>query len=745
MPTRAPRSLALLLTSALIAAPLILLPASLAQADDETSTTTTESAPADDVADEGSQAEEAPAEEAPAEEVPAEEAPAEDAPAGEAPAEEEPAGDSSETDVPATETPAAEVPADETTAPAPTEKPRKRTAVGAVVVATAPTAPRNFRAVSENSYTYFAWDAPSDMGSAPLVNYRLEYALADSDDWVVFENPTTTRTLTYRWDGLIDFRASAITSAGQSPYASVDGVTQTTQVSPNKPTNVVASASARAIDLSWTAPTYTGTAALTSYTVRYRETSAATWSTATVATSSYSVASLQPNTTYVIQVRSTSSVGSSRWTAAQNVTTLGAPSVITDLQATRGDEKVDLEWSAPASNGSTISGYQLRYSAGGVSVTVDLGDVTSTTITDLENGVEYAFDIRAINEVGAGEWSSVESATPAGAPGSIREFTSTPITDGITLNWAAPSDNGGSPVVGYEIDYRLAGSTGAYITVQTTDPTSTITNLGNNVAYEVRVRVESEAGFGNWTDEGTFTAGNVPSAPRDVVLRGGDASLTVSWTVPAFQGGAVITDYEVTVTDAATDAVISTTTVTGTSTSITGLTNSNLYEVSVRALNGRVSGSWSTADNVYAFTFDVSFATKDGKTVTTVAPGDKIVVSGSGTLPEAGVFVELHSDPIALGSTTVADDGTFSLTVSIPKNAPAGKHNLYVGLGMGGGVIADAELAITVAALAGADSGDSLAITGIDQNSLSLTLWFALGASVLGTILLVTRRRRTSK
>jgi hypothetical protein len=734
MPTRAPRSLALLLTSALIAAPLVLFPVSLAQADDETSTSTsTESAPVDDAA-EG----ENPAEDAPAEEAPAEETPAEETPAGE-----EPAGDGSGSDEPVTETPAAEAPADETTAPAPTEKQRNRAAVGPVV--TAPTAPLNFRAVSELGYTYFAWDAPSDMGSAPLTNYRLEYADAGSDDWFVFENPTTTRTLTYRWDGLLDFRASVITSAGQSPYASLDGVTQRTQVSPSRPTNVVASASASAIDLSWTAPTYTGTAALTSYTVRYREISAASWSTATVTTNSYRLADLQPNTTYVVQVRSASSVGSSRWTDAQNVTTLGAPSVITDLQATRGDEAVDLEWSAPAANGSAISGYELRYSADGTSTTVDLGDVTSTTITGLENGVEYAFDIRAINEIGAGEWSSVESATPAGAPGSIREFTSSSIADGVTLNWAAPSDNGGSAIVGYEIDYRLAGSTGAYTTVQTTDPTATITNLGNGITYEARARVESEAGFGDWTEQGTFTAGNVPSAPRDVTLRGGDASIAISWTAPAFQGGTTITDYEVTVTDATTDAVISTTTVTGTSTTVTGLTNSTLYEVSVRALNGRIAGPWSTADSIYAFTFDASFTTKDGTTVTTVTPGDTIVVSGSGTLPEAGVFIELHSAPIALGSTTVTEAGTFSVTVTIPKNAPLGKHTLYAGLGMGGGLVADSELAITITAAATAGSGDSLAITGIDPNSLSLALWFALGAAVLGTTLLVTRRRRTSK
>lgn len=823
MSSRTSRSLALLLTSALIAAPIALLPASLVHADEE-ATTTSESTPTEDASsDEQGSAVDVPA--GPAE-TPAPESPVTESPVTETPDVETPSTDESSTDEPAV-----------TETPAPAKAPsRKRTTAAIAAVIAPPTAPLNLRATTNGSTTSISWDAPADAGSSPLASYLVEYSFTDDGNWYTLQNSATTQTTYYSWSGLVDWRVTAITADGRSPYATLDSVSQTAKIGPSKPTGVTGTPTGTSIDLSWTAPTSTGGAALSSYSVRYRQSSASVWTTLTTTSTSQLITSLQFGATYVIQVRATSSIGSSRWTDAQSVTTLSVPSIITDLSAvasvgyatldwtapaagasailgydvqyraaggswtqfgritetdatiasllagtayefqaravnaqgpadwsasaavtipavpstisdlvaTRSDESVVLEWSEPAPNGSSITGYELRYRSDVSYTTVVLGLVTTTTILDLPNGVEQQFEIRAINEVGAGEWSGIESATPAGAPGSIREFTSTPIADGVTLTWEAPSDNGGSLIIGYEIGYRLAGSTNAYITIETTDPTTTITDLGNDITYEARVRVESEAGFGDWTEQGIFTAGNVPSAPRDVTLRGGDASITVSWTAPAFQGGTVITDYEVTVTDAATEAVVSTTQVTGTSTTVTGLTNSALYEVSVRALNGRVAGSWSAPDSIYAFTFDASFTTEDGKAVTTVAPGDTIVVSGSGTLPDAGVFVELHSDPIALGSTTVTEAGTFSLTVTIPKNAPAGKHTLYAGLGMGGGLISEFELGITVTAVATAD-GDSLAITGIDQNSLALTLWFALGATVLGTTLLVTRRRRASK
>ena len=84
----------------------------------------------------------------------------------------------------------------------------------------------------------------------------------------------------------------------------------------------------------------------------------------------------------------------------------GPPQSLTTAQ---GDTLVELYWNAPASDGGTaITKYQYRYSAGS---TVGVGATTwapvgrtarSVRVTGLTNGTPYAFEVRAVNSVGAG-------------------------------------------------------------------------------------------------------------------------------------------------------------------------------------------------------------------------------------------------------------------------------------------------------------------------------------------------------
>ncbi len=59
-------------------------------------------------------------------------------------------------------------------------------------------------------------------------------------------------------------------------------------------------------------------------------------------------------------------------------------------------------------------------------------------------------------------------------------------------------------------------------------------------------------------------------------------------------------------------------------------------------------------------------------------PGDSTTLTGSGLPGGATVDAELHSTPVDLGSTVVADDGTFSLPVTIPLETEPGEHEFVV-------------------------------------------------------------------
>ena len=60
------------------------------------------------------------------------------------------------------------------------------------------------------------------------------------------------------------------------------------------------------------------------------------------------------------------------------------------------------------------------------------------------------------------------------------------------------------------------------------------------------------------------------------------------------------------------------------------------------------------------------------------APGDTITIDVTGLRPEVAHEIELHSDPISLGSATTATDGTLHAEVTIPDDAPSGEHEIVV-------------------------------------------------------------------
>jgi hypothetical protein len=58
--------------------------------------------------------------------------------------------------------------------------------------------------------------------------------------------------------------------------------------------------------------------------------------------------------------------------------------------------------------------------------------------------------------------------------------------------------------------------------------------------------------------------------------------------------------------------------------------------------------------------------------------GDSVVLWGSGLPAGGAVSAELHSDPIALGSAVVAENGEFRLLVTVPESLAPGPHQFVV-------------------------------------------------------------------
>ena len=192
---------------------------------------------------------------------------------------------------------------------------------------------------------------------------------------------------------------------------------------PSAPRNLTASAaSATSIRLDWSAPAKNGGSDVTGYKIEVSTDGGFSWSNLVADTSStdttYSHTGLTANDTRHYRVSAINAIGTGLVsnTASVTITPPGAPR---GLKTTPGDRAVSLAWNAAPDGGSnSITKYQVRHIRSTLIIsTATWTDVTggagarTHTVTGLTNNTEYAFEVRAVNGVGAGTAGTVK-ATP---------------------------------------------------------------------------------------------------------------------------------------------------------------------------------------------------------------------------------------------------------------------------------------------------------------------------------------------
>ena len=123
----------------------------------------------------------------------------------------------------------------------------------------------------------------------------------------------------------------------------------------------------------------------------------------------------------------------------------------------------------------------------------------------------------------------------------------------LTVTWAAPLSDGGSPITGYEVLVRrgaVAEPVGPPVVITVVGTTASITGLTNGVAYNVQVRAVNALGRGAAATSSAVTPATVPDAPVLGAVTsgaaGGTRTVVVNWTPPLFNGGVTVADYSVT-------------------------------------------------------------------------------------------------------------------------------------------------------------------------------------------------------
>ncbi len=181
----------------------------------------------------------------------------------------------------------------------------------------------------------------------------------------------------------------------------------------------------------------------------------------------------------------------------------GAP---TGLGGTPGDQKVTLSWDNPGN--TSITGYELRYSKVGENwsswsnIDGATAATTSHPVTNLENGSQYRFRIRAKNDTGAGGASAVFRATPF-APVSL-SISDVSATEGATFTFTVRATP--SPSVNADFKYTVTAQSGDTATADTDFTTVTTATTATIAAGETSTTISVTVADDNIDEENeTFT------------------------------------------------------------------------------------------------------------------------------------------------------------------------------------------------------------------------------------------------
>ena len=266
-----------------------------------------------------------------------------------------------------------------------------------------------------------------------------------------------------------------------------------------------------------------------------------------------------------------------------------------NLWSAPGDGVVTLSWTNPGND--TITKYQYRQKI----VTGDYGswtdisnsdkDTTTHTVTGLTNGTRYRFGVRAVNDSGPGQESTL-TARPLARPAAPENLSPAPGAGQVTLSWTNPGNN---TIWKYQIRTDSGGNFTDISDSSWTTTTYTVTGLTNGTQYTMALRAVNASG------EGTASTANARPlwvAPANLSATPGDGRATLTWTDPddsTIGKYQVSTDGDGTFTDIDSNDIIENETNNILKHTVTGLTNGTAYTLALRAANDSVQGPASTA------------------------------------------------------------------------------------------------------------------------------------------------------
>ncbi|XP_054641409.1 immunoglobulin-like and fibronectin type III domain-containing protein 1 [Dunckerocampus dactyliophorus] len=214
---------------------------------------------------------------------------------------------------------------------------------------------------------------------------------------------------------------------------------------------------------------------------------------------------------------------------------------------------IDFKWRPPKDNGgSSITDYILERQQIGRNSWKKLGKIgpeAKYRDTDVDHGRKYCYHIRAENDQGVSEMmetDDIQAGTKAfaGPPTGLKVVSV--FKDCINLAWSAPSNTGGTNILGYNVEKRKNGSNLWGLVNPPDEPIRekkyAVKDVVEGIEYEFRVSAINISGVGEPSAPSEFVVARDPKKPPGKVtdLKVTDSTyttLSLTWTKPKEEEG----------------------------------------------------------------------------------------------------------------------------------------------------------------------------------------------------------------
>ena len=345
-----------------------------------------------------------------------------------------------------------------------------------------------------NASVTLTWETPID-GDTSIIGYEYNFLVqSDSQTSINIWYPTGNTENSYTVRGLTNgttysFRMRAVNSQGAGTSSdTVTGVPTLLVLGPVS--NLQAIGGNRSVILRWEPPSILIASDITRYEYRV---GAGNWTNTGSTETEVIIDELDNDEEYTFAIRAVNDAGAGAVATIQTTTRLTLPGAVAGMEAAVGDGQVTLNWQLPVVSGGTpITGYEYSYTPNIITGWISTNSIaTNTVISSLTNGTSYTFRVRAVNGGGRGPSSATITVTPVSIPGVPGNVAVSPRDGALTITWAVPTSNGGSPIVRYE--YRENG--GIWLNTGSTVTTLSLSRT-NGVLYTYELRAVNNIGDG---------------------------------------------------------------------------------------------------------------------------------------------------------------------------------------------------------------------------------------------------------